>query len=582
MVVIEELKRRRVFRAIVAYGVFSFALLQVIEPLMHGLHLPDSTLTVAVIALGFGFPVVVVLSWGFDLTRGVLERVAPPPPSAHPWLRGARLAVLLSAIGVLSAAPGIVIYMLAVRRAPAPEVPPEPTGPSIAVLPFADLSAGRDQEYFSDGLAEEILDALAHVEGLRVTGRTSSFSFKGKNEDAQSIAQKLHVTTLLEGSVRREGTRLRITAQLINAADGFHLWSQTFDRQVAGIFAVQEEISAAVVQALRVKLLPGRVLPAPQARKTTPEAYALYLIALQLLNRGSADNFRRAIDAYEKALALDEGYAPAWAGLALATFYASNVAGKPAEVQALIRRATAAAERAVTLGPDLAETWAARGYLRALVEWNWEGAMSDLHRALAINGGDAQGLRRYALVLATLGRLPEAIAATRRSAGLDPLAAEVWDNLGYLSTASGDLAGARAASARALEIAPEQSYAANHAAVADLLDGRAAQALQGFERTGEEIFRLQGVAMAQHELGHEVQAKRALDQLIAKYAHNSAFQIAQAHAFRGEADAAFTWLERAYEQRDGGLSLLKCDPLLAKIRPDPRYAALLRKLRLPR
>ncbi len=462
-------------------------------------------------------------------------------------------------------------------------VPPPPAAavmPSVAVLPFVDLSPKKDQEYFSDGLAEEILDALSHVEGLHVTGRTSSFSFKGKGEDVQSIAQKLHVGAVLEGSIRKDGNHLRITAQLINAADGFHIWSQIFDRQLTAIFAVQEEISAAVVQALQIKLLPGHTVP-PPARKTTPEAYAQYLIARQLLNRGSADGFRRGEEAFRKAVKLDPDYAPAWVGLAHAAYYSSGLARTAAEGQEATDRAVAAAEKAVALGPDLGEAWAVRGWLRAFVNWDWQGAEADLKNALRLNSGDAQVWRRYGFLLASLGRLPEALAATRKSAELDPLAAEAWDNLGYLATASGDLATARSASTRALEIAPEQAYAADHLAIADLLERHAARALATFEKSGEEVFRLQGIAMAQHDLGHAAESQRALDELTRKYSHSSAFQIAQAYAWRGDLDRAFEWLERGRRQRDGGLGFLKSDPLLGKIRSDPRYVDLLRKMKLP-
>jgi TolB-like protein/Flp pilus assembly protein TadD len=452
--------------------------------------------------------------------------------------------------------------------------------PSVAVLPFADLSPKKDQEYFSEGLAEEILDALAHVEGLRVTGRTSSFSFKGKNEDVQSIAQKLHVGAVLEGSVRRDGTHLRITAQLINAADGFQIWSQIFDRQLTAVFAVQEEISAAVVQALQIKLLPGRnALPA--ARKTTPEAHAEYLIARQLLNRGSAEGFRRAEEAFRRAVKLDPGYAPAWVGLAMAANYSSDFGRTAAEVREEAARAVAAADKAVALGPDLAEAWSARGWLHAFVEWDWDRAESDMKNALRLNSGDAQAWRRYGFLLGALGRLPEALAAVRKSTELDPLFAEAWDNLGYLATASGDLATARSASSRALEIAPEQAYAADHLAVADLLEGHPALALAAFAKAGEDVFRLQGIAMAQHDLGRAAESGRALAELAAKHGHSSAFQVAQAYAWCTDRDRAFEWLARSYRQRDGGLSFLKSDPLLRKIRGDPRYVDLLRKMKLP-
>jgi serine/threonine-protein kinase len=453
--------------------------------------------------------------------------------------------------------------------------------PSIAVLAFADLSPGRDQEYFSDGLAEEILDALAHVPGLRVAGRISSFSFKGKSDDLQSIAQKLHVRTVLEGSVRREGDRLRITAQLIDAADGFHLWSQTFERKLSGVFAVQEEISLAVVRALREHLHLGGTAQPPAPRETTPEAHREYLIAKQLLNRGSASGFRRAQEGFSKAVEIDPSYAPAWAGLALAAWYWSNLAATPDEARTATLGAMAAADRAVSLAPDMAEAVAVRGYLRSLVSWDWDGAYADVEKAVSLNGGSAPVWSRYGLVLASLGRLPDALAAARKAAELDPLSAEAWDNLAYVANGAGDSAAARSAAKRALEIAPEQAYAIHHLVVAALLEGRPAEALKAFDESAEEIFRLQAIAMAQHDLGHRAEADRALARLVEKYANSWAFQIAQAYAWRGENDRAFEWLDRSYRQRDGGLGYVKCDALLKRIRGDARYAALLRKMNLP-
>src|SRR5207244_2230209 len=202
-----ELKRRRVFRALVAYGIGAFAILQIIEPVMHGLHWPDAVLSYVVVALAVGFPIVVALAWIFDVTEGRIERTPGAPT-------GARITLLLIAIGLLAAAPGLFYYFV-VR---APRAGKASDARSIAVLPFVDLSPQKDQEYFSDGVAEQILDALAHVDGLRVVGRTSSFSFKGKGEDLRNIGQKLNVATVLEGSLRKEGNRVRITAQLVSAA----------------------------------------------------------------------------------------------------------------------------------------------------------------------------------------------------------------------------------------------------------------------------------------------------------------------------------------------------------------------------
>lgn len=354
---IAELKRRRVFRALVGYGIAAFAVLQIVEPVMHGLHWSEEVLSYVVVALAAGFPVVVALAWIFDVNQGRIERTVP----ATGGLRGVRLGLLLGFIGLLAAAPGVAWYFIfrtravpsdQAMRAALDAVPPGSdirAMPSIAVLPLLNLSRDPDQEYFSDGLAEEILNTLAQIDGLRVAGRTSSFSFKGKNEDLRSIGQKLGVGAVLEGSVRKQGDRVRITAQLINVTDGFHLWSQNFDRDLHDIFAVQEEIAKAVVEGLKVKLMPGRAEVAKERRTANLEAYDQYLIGMQVLNHYIREDVPRAKKALERAVTLDPAYGPAWSGLSLAAALLSDWARVRAEQLKLQQQALAAANKAVEL-----------------------------------------------------------------------------------------------------------------------------------------------------------------------------------------------------------------------------------------
>src|SRR5438128_6514562 len=262
---VAELKRRRVFRALVGYGIAAFAVLQIIEPRMHGLHWPDAVLSYVVVALAAGFPIVVTLAWIFDVNQGHIERTAG---AGGP--RGARLALILAGIGALAAAPGLVWYF--VWRGDRAAVAREP---SIAVLPFVNLSSDRENEYFSDGVTEEIINALANVDGVRVVARTSAFSFKGKNVNVRQVGEELNVATVLEGSVRREGNQLRIAAQLIGAADGYHIWSKTFDRELKNVFSLEDELARAIVQSLKPKLVPERALVQQAAVST--EAHDLYL-----------------------------------------------------------------------------------------------------------------------------------------------------------------------------------------------------------------------------------------------------------------------------------------------------------------
>ena len=573
-----ELKRRRVFRALVGYGIAAFAVLQVIEPIMHGAHWPEIVLSYVVAALAAGFPIVITLAWAFDVKAGRIERTAPAPASTG--LRGVRLALLLVGIGLLAAAPGLVYYFF-LRSARPAAAPESGAGPSIAVLPLVNLSSDKEQEYFSDGLTEELLNLLAKVPGLRVAARTSTFAFKGKNEDVGVIAQKLHVAAILEGSVRKAGDQIRITTQLINVADGYHLWSESYDRKLTDVFAVQDEIAQAVVAALKLKLLQAPT--SKNSHTANPEAYNQYLLGRQFFYFGNEDSYRRSVQAYERALALDPGYAPAWAGLATTTYWLANISAESATAMAeSYERALAAAEKAVALGPDIAEGYRTRGTLRTLTKWDWVGARADLERALALSPENADTLTTYALLLlAPFGRLPEAVATFRKATELDPLNPRAWTWLGGALLQSGQLGPAREALNRSLEISPHQSTINRYYLVmAFLLDGQPAAALASSQRSTIS-FRLAGDALAQHDLGHPGESQQALDKLIVRFGHIAAYQVAQVYAWRGENDRGFEWLQRAYAQRDSALRNLKVDPFLRKLRDDPRYTALLKKMNLP-
>jgi TolB-like protein/Flp pilus assembly protein TadD len=575
---VAELQRRRVFRALVGYGIAAFAVLQIIEPIMHGLHWPDDVLSYVVAGLACGFPVVVGLAWIFDVKAGRIERTEPP---SAPGLRGIRLALLLAGISLLAAAPGLVYYFV-LRKPPVEATASAGTAASIAVLPLVNLSRDPDQEYFADGLAEEVLDLLAKVPGLHVAARTSAFSFKGKNDDARTIAGKLNVATLLEGSVRKAGDQVRITTQLISAADGYHLWSETYDRKLTDVFAVQDEIAKAVVAALKLKLLPGQAPTSKEHRTANPEVYTQYLLGRQSFNRASMEGYRRAAQAYQKAIAIDPEFAPAWAGLAHAAYWIADGGDTPAEISDGQRRALAAAEKAVALAPDLAEAYVARGAIRSATKWDWQGAKADFERALALSPESADVYRDYALyVLRPLGRLQEGIAASRKAAALDPLNGRSWTSLGSNLIFAGELREAHDALNRSLEVNPEQPFAPGWLSVLYLLERQPEAALKAAQRSSSAVFRLTGAAMAQHDLGHAREAEQALDELLAKYGHSGAYQIAGVYAWRGERDRAFEWLDRAFAQGDGGLTLIKVDPTLSGLRKDPRYASFLKKMNLP-
>jgi len=460
---------------------------------------------------------------------------------------------------------------LAVTATPTGAAVPEK---SIAVLPFVDMSEKHDQEYFSDGLTEELLDMLSQVPDLRVPARTSSFYFKGRPEDIPTIAQKLRVAHVLEGSVRKAGNTIRVTAQLIRADNGYHLWSKTYDRDIKDIFKVQDEIAAAVVEALKAKLLPAQDISSHH-RTTNIEAYTQYLLGNQLRALDTPEANRQALASYQKAIALDPGYAAAYSGLSETEW---RMADQSTSEAAGYRRAAAAAEKAITLAPDSPDGYWARGQLQSDYFFNWNRAQSDYEHALALDPNYVRALIAEGRLFATLGRMPEAIATMRKAIALDPMSVVAQRALVSMLVDADELSAAREAANRLREINPQEDpYIYGDI---ELFSGRAREALAIYQ-TGSLDYKNVGIAMAEHTLGHAAESQRALEILEQKYANDWAYQIVEVYAWRGESDKAFEWLERAYRQRDGGLTSVTYDRALTSLRGDPRYKALLHKMNLP-
>ena len=498
---------------------------------------------------------------------------------------GAKLVWLLVAAAVVIAAGYFAVdRSLFSKRAvesSSPAVQSTATAPnaipekSIAVLPFVDLSEKKDQEYFSDGLAEELIDLLAQVPNLKVSARTSSFYFKGKSEDVATIAQKLRVANVLEGSVRKAGNTIRVTAQLIRADNGYHLWSKTYDQDVKDIFKVQDEIAAAVVAALKAQLLPTQQISS-RHRTDNTEAYTEYLVGNQFRARDTVEANTQALAAYRKAVALDAGYAAAYSGIADAQWrLADQSTGQAADYV----NALAAAEKAIALAPDSPEGYWARAQLRNYYYFDWHGAEADIQKALALDAHFVPAQVDYAALLATLGRVPDGLTMLHATVALDPLSVPAWRQLARLLTDSGQFAEARVAAERVAEASPAGDPS-QFAGFVDLYDGRPQQALAD-ARVTTSLPYLMLAAMANHTLRHDTESQRALDELIRKGANSLAYQIGDVYAWRGERDKAFEWLERALRQHDGGLTYVKNDRSPASVRSDPRYHALLRELKLP-
>ena len=503
--------------------------------------------------------------------------VSAPPPVTTAVPSSKRLKVLVPAMVVLVAALAAAFWLGRGGRGPG-STPAQPGTASIAVLPFVNMSSDKEQEYFSDGLSEELLNDLAKIPGLRVAARTSSFQFKGKTEDLRAIAEKLNVSTILEGSVRKEGNRVRITAQLIKAADGFHLWSETYDRELKDVFAVQDEIARSVASSLKLALL-GTNTGAGSAQEKNTDAYNAYLQGRYFLERRDKANMEKAVSYYEQAVKLDPGYALAWAELARARIRQASAGYLPVDVG--FPKAREAADRALALDPNLAEAHAAMGGIKNNYDWDWAGADASYQKALALESGNATVIRGAASLAATLGRFEEALSLDRRAAELDPLSASTQNNIGLFAYRSGRLDEAVVAFKRVLELNPEGPVAHCFLGKAYLAESRPQEALAEIEREPDTSWRLYGLALAYKALGRKKESDAALAELVSKYHAESAFQIAEVYAFRGESDRAFEWLERAYVQRDGGLAEMKGDPLLKSLEHDPRYAAFLKKMHLP-
>ncbi len=449
---------------------------------------------------------------------------------------------------------------------------------SIAVLPFADLSQGKDQEYFSDGLADELTNDLQKIRGLKVIARSSAFQFKGKNEDLRTVGRKLGVANILEGSVRKDAKRVRITAALTKVDDGFQLWSETYDREIDDLFAVQAEIARAVSVALQVRML----APSPGADSShfrrNPAAYEPYLQAQYFLARGEdKDDLEKALSYVDQAIQLDPGFAPSWALRSMVINTTATIGLRNHEKSFLEARDNA--EKAIALDPKSAAGYLALGWVKLGYEWDWDGADAALKKAADLQPGSAVVLSYRAYLYECLGRLDEAIALTQEANILDPLRTNAY--LGSLLLTAGRYDEARASVEKALSVNQKLEGARAKLGAILLAQGNAQAALAETNAEPGEWERLTGQALVYHALGRSQESDAALSKLIATHAEDSPYQLAEIYAYRGEVDQAFEWLQRSYLQRDPGLNQLKLDPMLKSLRADARFSDLLKKLRLP-
>jgi len=570
----DRMRRRKVVQWGVAYAAAAWVALQVLEYLSETFHWPEQLRPLSTLGLMLGLPVVVTIAW-YHGDRGE-QRVSR-----------AELLILSLLLTLVAGILWRYAFMIEMREptsapttaaTPAAAHPPAPPPASVAVLPFVNIGADKDQEYFSDGLTEELLALLTRVPGIYVPARTSSFYFKGKQTTVHEIARALNVAYVLEGSVRKSGRELRITAQLSRADTGYHVWSQSYDRELRDIFGTQDEIANGVVQALKVTLL--KPLAPGGARTSSPEAHELYLQALAISQGDGPGDYLAAEEHLKRALALDPNYASAWAARAVVAISDVGWHGS-AEYRTPCERGREAAERALQLEPSLALAHFAKAEILGTCDWNWTAAETELKHALALDPNNVGALRNYSYITRMQRRADEAVMFARLAVERDPLDAWAHILLGWALGAKGQFAAAEDSYRRALELDP--TAAGRHALLANALLARhrAQAAMAENEKESDEQFRQMNRPFVLEALGRHADADRELHTFEVQYAALDPGTMAEFYACRHDTGRALDWSETALAQHfllDDVPNRLAC---LQKLASEPRYQTLLRKMGLP-
>jgi TolB-like protein len=572
-----ELKRRNVYKVAVAYAVVAWLLMQIASQIFPFFEIPNWAVRLVVLLLIIGFPIALIIAWAFEATPEGIKRTEAADAAGQRSRGGAWIYIVL--IGaVLSVGLFFVGRYTAGRATPQQgEATAAIPQKSIAVLPLLNESGDPGDEYFSDGLSEELIAALAQINGLKVIGRSSSFRFKDRHEEPKAIGEKLGVSTLLEGTVRKQDDRVRIVAELVNAADGIALWTRTFDRELRDIFTVQQEIARAVAESLKVTLL-GSNEKSAQMASNSVEAHNAYLQAHFHFQRRNVEEYRKAITYFDQAIQLDPNYALAYAERSEVWTMIGDLTGQRATAYP---KARSDAEKAVEIAPALAEAHAALGWVRFFGEWKFAEGLSELNRAKELSPANPTANDLLARVIVYLGRIDEAERQARQAVELDPLSVATQFNLGRVLFIAGKLDEADAAGRKVAELQPSASSSHRWQVFVAVQRGDGETALREAQLEPDDGFRPFELALAHYVQGDRKAADAALADLVANGQSGLAYQIAQAYAVRGETDKAFEWLQIAFDNRDGGTLSLLIDPFLRDLRADPRYKTLLTKLGLP-
>ena len=538
-----ELKRRKVYSIAVTYAVVGWLLIQVVTQIFPPFEIPNWAERLAILTIIVGFPIALVLGWLFDFTRHGIVRTEDLPPAA-----------------TADALPSV-----------------SSTEKSIAVLPFADLSPGKDHDYLSDGIAEEILTALSKIDNLRVAARRSSFWYKGRDAELTEIAQKLNVEHVLEGSVRRDGNRVRINAELINACNGFTTWSETFDREMQGIFAVQDEITRSIVDTLKLKLAISPPLSSRLVRST--DAYDVYLHGLFYSDKTSEEDLRKSLEYFERALEKDPQLGRAWTGIAKAWLWLADAYVSPLEAYPKVREA---ASNALKIDSDDAEAHVYLGEAKRILDWDMDGAAGEFCRAVELDPKSTPSNYFSAAFWAARGEREQALTYLRRTATIDP--ASLWVNnfACELYRYFGLYNEAIAAGERALQLDPVFVHGEPLLAALYREMGRFDDAIALYKKaqslSGRVAF---GLAITYARMNRRNEAQETLEAAVAtrgSYAPGDA--IAHVHVALQAHDDAIRELERAYEEHSSSLHTVGIAPEFAPLRSDKRFLSILRQIGL--
>lgn len=570
-----ELKRRNVFKASVAYLIVAWIIAQIASIVLPTFDAPPFVLKTILFLLIIGFPIILVFAWAFELTPEGIKKTKEVNLKKSITLKtSSRLNKMI--ITSLSIAV-ILLLFNQFRNTPFDETDLiDSNEKSIAVLAFKDMSPEQDQEYFSDGISEELLNLLAKIPELRVISRTSSFSYKGKNETLETIGRELNVTHILEGSVRKSGNKLRITTQLIKVADGSHLWSETFDRNMEDIFKIQDEIAEVVIKQLKIKLL-GDI---KKTKEVDPEAYSLYLQANYFYQQSSDEEIIKAEETVRQSLTIDSTYAPSWNLLSkIIRESAFNLSQLPFKTG--LELAIAAAQKAIDIDNKYAPAYAMLSVIY-LTDLNFESARENITKAMMLDGGNAYVVSSAALNAGYSGRIEEALELYHKSIQLDPLRYRIYLNLGIGYYWLNRLDEAYDAVQKYMFYSP--NAAIHHSVNSKILigQGKYEEALKEAEKETNEFYNLYARNLALFALEKHIEADSLLIQIIDTYGKTHWSNIAEIYAFRGEIDNAFKWLNISFEQSDNNLIEAVNEPTFNNLHNDPRWQILLTKMKLPK